>query len=122
MYDILIIEDDVPTNNLLTRLLQNFSLLTTRLAMDGLALARKYQPSLIILDMNLPGVSGWELAQMLHDEQELSDIPVIAISVHDDEESIKRALDAGCVTYLKKPFAIEELREQVNHYLGSAKA
>lgn len=121
MYDILIIEDDISTNNLLTRVFQNHSLLTTRLAEEGLILARKHHPSLIILDMNLPDISGWELAQMLKDDQELCDIPVIAISVHDDDDSIQRAMEAGCKSYLKKPFAIDDLREQVALYIDSAK-
>lgn len=117
MPNILIIEDDISTNKLVVRVLQNFSVFSALNAEDGFAMAQEYQPDLILLDMNLPDIPGWELVAMMKDHEDLYHIPVIAVSVQDDVLYIQRALDAGCAEYLRKPFAIEDLRTIVDSYL-----
>lgn len=117
MPNILIIEDDISTNKLVVRVLKNFSVLSALNAEDGFALAQEYQPDLILLDMNLPDIPGWELVAMMKENEGLYHIPVIAVSVQDDDLYVQRALDAGCSEYLRKPFAIDDLRAVVAAYL-----
>lgn len=89
-------------------------------AVDGttaLAMARREQPDLILLDINIPGMDGLELARHLKGDATLSVIPIIATTanvLHGDRE---RCLDAGCDAYLPKPLDVRELQLLLRGYL-----
>jgi len=89
-------------------------------AADGttaLAMARREQPDLILLDINIPGMDGLELARHLKGDATLSVIPIIATTanvLHGDRE---RCLDAGCDAYLPKPLDVRELQLLLRGYL-----
>jgi DNA-binding response OmpR family regulator len=119
MESILIIEDDEQTVALMFSVLRHFNreILHAGTAPKGLELAREYEPKLIILDMRLPGMNGWELAPILKKDATLGSIPIIAVSVEVDSDDVKFALKAGCDDYVPKPFNIKQLRERVAHYL-----
>lgn len=120
MDSILIIEDDEQTFALMLNVLRHFDkeIIHAGTGINGLEMARRYEPSLILLDMRLPGLTGWELAPMLKQDPDLCKIPIIAVSVQVDADDPVFAINAGCDDYLAKPFNIKDLRDIVAHYLG----
>jgi two-component system, cell cycle response regulator DivK len=120
MESILIIEDDEQTVALMLNVLRHFNreILHAGTAPNGLELAREHQPKVIILDMRLPGMNGWELAPILKNDPKLRSIPIIAVSVQIDSNDAEFAINAGCDDYVPKPFNIKALRDTVAYYLG----
>ena len=97
---VLLIDDEESARDLTTRALARlgFHVHTASTARDGLAMAESLEPSLILLDINLPDMSGWDVLKMLYERA--LEIPVIVHSVDDDR---KHALDAGACEHLLKP-------------------
>ena len=94
--------------------------LQTRNGMEALQLAREHRPALILMDIQLPEVSGLEVTRWLKDDEELRDIPVIAVTafaMKGDEERIRRG---GCEAYISKPISIVTFLETVRRFLGEA--
>ena len=120
MSAILIIEDDEATAQLIASVLRNIGnpLLLASNATKGLALAQENELALILLDMRLPGMTGWELAPILRNELHLTKVPIVAVSVQVERDDPQRAIQAGCDEYIAKPFNINELRECVLYYLS----
>jgi PAS domain S-box-containing protein len=98
---VLLIDDEESARDLTTRALARlgFQVRTASTALDGIAMAERLQPSLVVLDINLPDMSGWDILKALQ-ERGLGDIPVIVHSVDDDR---KHALEAGACEHLLKP-------------------
>jgi CheY-like chemotaxis protein len=89
-------------------------------ARDGhecLRLARERQPDLIIIDISMPGLDGWQVFQELKADQRTSDIPCIAVTAYSEIDR-QRALEAGIDAYLSKPFRSEELLDTVKQTLA----
>jgi two-component system cell cycle response regulator DivK len=94
--------------------------LQTRNGMEALALAREQRPDLILMDIQLPEVSGLEVIKWLKDDEALRDIPVIAVTafaMKGDEERIRQG---GCEAYISKPISIATFLDTVRRYLGEA--
>jgi CheY-like chemotaxis protein len=76
-------------------------------------------PSVILMDLELPGVDGWEITRRLKSEPTTREIPIIAVSAHVFPSDITRALEAGCARFLKKPCdpqtVVDEIRALLNH-------
>jgi two-component system cell cycle response regulator DivK len=92
--------------------------LQTRNGMDAMDIARQHRPALILMDIQLPEVSGLEVTRWLKDDPELRDIPVVAVTafaMKGDEERIK---SGGCEAYISKPISIAGFIETVRHYAG----
>ena len=87
-------------------------------AVDGLDLARKHQPSLILMDMNLPEIDGITAFKNLQSWDETKSIPVIAISANAMEHDIKNALDAGFKNYMTKPVDLNLLVDTIQKTLN----
>lgn len=79
----------------------------------GLELARAHPPDVILLDIGLPGMNGFQVCHVLKREPLLRDIPVIFISGWGDQESKRQAMEAGGAHFLQKPFKIEEIKDLV---------
>ncbi|MFK5913754.1 MAG: response regulator [Woeseiaceae bacterium] len=86
-------------------------------ALLGIELAEQHKPDLILLDINLPKMDGYEALIKLKKIKELSGVPVIAISANAMSSDIKKGLDAGFVAYITKPINIEKFIENINKYL-----
>lgn len=86
---------------------------------NGLRLAQLERPALILLDLMMPGLSGWDVLTALRADQELSQTPVVIMTafVSERREAKRKASSAGAVGYLTKPFAVDELLRQVEHAL-----
>lgn len=89
----------------------------TRSGVEAAGLARRHKPDLILMDIQLPEVSGLQVTQQLKQDEDLCHIPVIAITafaMKGDEEKIRQG---GCEAYLSKPISIVKFLETVRHYL-----
>jgi two-component system cell cycle response regulator DivK len=99
---------------------QGYETLQTREGLQALALARLHKPDLILMDIQLPEISGLEVTKWLKDDEELSHIPVVAVTafaMKGDEEKIRQG---GCEAYLSKPISVAKFLETVRIYAGSA--
>jgi two-component system cell cycle response regulator DivK len=119
---VMIVEDNELNMKLFHDLLDahGYRTLQTRSGMEALKLAREHRPDLILMDIQLPEVSGLEVTKWLKDDEELRDIPVIAVTafaMKGDEERIRQG---GCEAYLSKPISIGTFLEAVRRFLGEA--
>src|SRR6476620_8105818 len=119
---VLIVEDNELNMKLFHDLLDahGYRTLQTRSGIDALGLARKHRPDLILMDIQLPEVSGLEVTKWLKDDEELRDIPVIAVTafaMKGDEERIRQG---GCEAYISKPISLAVFLALVRRYVGSA--
>jgi len=119
---VLIVEDNDLNMKLFRDLIeaQGFRTLHTRDGMTVLPLARAHKPDLILMDIQLPEVSGLEIITWLKDDQELKTIPIVAVTafaMKGDEEKIRAG---GCDDYLAKPIAISQFIATIRRHLGAA--
>lgn len=116
---ILIVEDNELNMKLFNDLLEahGYTTLQTRDGRDVVDLARQHKPDLIIMDIQLPEISGLEVTRILKDDDELRGIPVIAVTafaMKGDEEKIR---EGGCEGYIAKPISVPNFLETVGRFL-----
>lgn len=116
---VLIVDDSVDIHRLLKIRLRNekVSIISATTAEDGFELARSERPDLILLDIDLPGISGFEVLSWLKDDAATVAIPVIFLSSSDHSEDKVRGFDLGAIDYVTKPFDLAELRARVRSAL-----
>lgn len=116
MAKILYIEDTENNRILVERKLRRsgHTVLCAAEADSGLLVAAREQPDLILMDMGMPGVDGWEATRRLKADVVLQHIPVIALTAHAMAGDRERALEAGCDEYDTKPFDFDRLLEKIN--------
>src|ERR1700723_998785 len=117
---VLIVEDNELNMKLFNDLLEahGYKTVQTRSGVEAVELARLHKPDLILMDIQLPEVSGLQVTQWIKDDEDLSHIPVIAITafaMKGDEEKIRQG---GCEAYLSKPISIVKFFETIDHFLG----
>ncbi|OWA34080.1 hypothetical protein B9G55_17270 [Saccharibacillus sp. O16] len=93
-------------------------MLEAETAERGVELALTCRPSLILMDILLPGLDGYEGLERLRNLKETTAIPVWAISALAMEEDVRRALDAGFVRYIRKPLNVEDFTGEIEHFLA----
>ena len=121
MKKILIVEDVDLNRDLLVQLLEDdYEILTAVDGAAGLELAEKHRPDLILMDLSLPVIDGWEATRRLKADESLKDITVIAVTAHAMRGEEEKALAAGCDDYLTKPIHEDLLFDKLDRYLGSA--
>jgi len=119
MKKILIVEDVEFNLDLLIQLLEeDYDLVTADDGEKGVAMAEQERPDLILMDMSLPVMDGWEATRRIKASDELKHIPVIALTAHAMSGDEERARAAGCDDYLSKPLDEELLFEKLDHLLG----
>lgn len=120
---VLYIEDNPDNMLLVKRALESrgYRLLQAMTGLDGVAIAEKEKIDLILLDINLPDIDGYEVAKRLrHSEKHaLAYVPIIAITANALKGDAEKALSAGCDVYMSKPINIRELWAQVEGLLPS---
>lgn len=119
MAKILIVDDDVTITELMKALVimdghQPTIVNDSLLAMET---ARLTHPDLITLDLMMPGLNGFELCELLHNDPAFMETPIIIISAKDDLRSRERAFAAGARDYLIKPFDVDEFLERVKFFV-----
>jgi two-component system cell cycle response regulator DivK len=117
---VLIVEDNELNMKLFHDLLdsQGYETLQTREGLQAMALARAHSPDLILMDIQLPEISGLEVTKWLKDDEELAHIPIIAVTafaMKGDEERIRQG---GCEAYISKPISVMHFLEVVRKHLG----
>ncbi|MEM7342962.1 MAG: response regulator [Chloroflexota bacterium] len=115
---ILYIEDE-PRNRLLVQKILESYTYPIQVAIDGLSglmMIRQHQPALVLLDINLPKLTGWEVLDQVKDNPKLHHIPIVALTAAAMEGDRERLLAAGCDDYLAKPFRVDELVAIVKQY------
>ena len=117
---VLIVEDNELNMKLFHDLLDahGYKTLQTRSGMEALKIAREQRPDLILMDIQLPEVSGLEVTKWLKDDEELREIPVIAVTAFAMKGDEQRIRQGGCEAYISKPISIGTFLETVRRYLG----
>lgn len=116
-YTILIV-DDVPTNVMLVQAIlkkQGYTLLTADNGPKALEICEAKLPNLVLLDIMMPGMDGYEVLKRLKDNPKTNHIPVIIMSALSDMQSIVKGYQLGAIEYVTKPFQREELLKRVAH-------
>jgi PAS domain S-box-containing protein len=123
LHTLLYVEDNQANMRLVEELISrrpDIRLLTAVNGTSGIEVARTAQPTVILMDLNLPGISGVEALRVLREDPSTAHIPVVAISANAMPRDIKRCLDAGFFRYLTKPIKIKEFMDTLNAALVSA--
>src|ERR1022692_3901992 len=117
--DIMIVDDNPSNLKLLEDMLsqQGYGVCSFPLGRLALASAMKNLPSLILLDVNMPEMNGYEVCEQLKSRPQLADIPVIFLSALTEVEDKVKAFRSGAVDYISKPFQVEEVRARVETHL-----
>ena len=116
---ILIVEDNELNMKLFEDLLEahGYAILSTKDGLDALRLARAHKPDLVLMDIQLPEISGLEVTRMMKADPALAHIPVVAVTafaMKGDEEKIRRG---GCEGYIAKPISVSRFIETVQTFL-----
>lgn len=124
MATILLVEDNEMNRDMLSRRLvrKGFEVL---IAIDGEAgfnLAVDRRPDLILMDMSLPVLDGWEVTRRLKSRPDTRDIPVVALTAHAMSTDREQALQAGCDEYDTKPVEFGRLLDKIERLLGTSRA
>jgi DNA-binding response OmpR family regulator len=119
----LIVDDDEAATDILSHRLnrQGFETITAENGRMGLTLARTEKPSVILLDLRLPDVDGFELCQELVDDAETCEIPVIIVSGLERPDVIRRSRAAGCHYYVRKPYDPNALLTLIRQAIDEAR-
>lgn len=119
---VLIVEDNELNMKLFNDLLEahGYQTVGTRNGIDAMDLARQHRPDLILMDIQLPEVSGLEVTKWLKDDSELKAIPVVAVTAFAMKGDEERIREGGCEAYLSKPISVGKFIETIRHFLGNA--
>jgi two-component system cell cycle response regulator DivK len=118
---ILIVEDNQDNRELVVKVLKLTGYHVTE-AVDGeeaIEKARAENPDLILMDLFIPKIDGYEVTKRLKDDKDLKHIPVIALTAQAMKGDMELALDAGCDGYMPKPIDVRELPKQIKRFLKS---
>jgi two-component system, cell cycle response regulator DivK len=119
MKKILIVEDVEMNRDLLVQLLEDdYELVEATDGKQGLEMAAQERPDLILLDISLPEMDGWEVTRRIRADEELKQIPIIAVTAHAMAGDEEKAYAQGCNGYLSKPIDEDELWAKVEKQLG----
>ena len=117
---ILLVEDNEMNRDMLSRRLRRrgYEVIVALDGQEGIDKAEAEKPDLILMDLSLPVVDGWEATRRLKASDDTKLIPVIALSAHAMTGDREKALDAGCDDYDTKPVELPRLLEKMEAYLG----
>jgi len=115
MSKILIVDDDKLITNLMKALFSMEGHEPTTVNDSTLAIetANRVNPDLITLDLMMPGLTGFQLCRLFHEDPKFANTPILIVSAKDDPQSKEQALDAGAKAYITKPFGVDNLIKKV---------
>jgi two-component system, cell cycle response regulator DivK len=116
---ILLIEDQEDNRRIVRDLLASvgYDLIEALTGEDGVALAERHRPDLILMDVLLPGMNGYEATRLIKAKPDLRQIPIIAVTSYALSGDDIQALEAGCDAYIAKPFSPRELLAKIREFL-----
>jgi len=117
---VLIVEDNELNMKLFHDLLDanGYDVIQTRNGLDALGLAREHRPDLVLMDIQLPEVSGLEVTRWLKEDDDLRDIPVVAVTAFAMKGDEERIRSGGCAAYVSKPISVMSFLGTVAKYSG----
>ncbi|SFV28290.1 response regulator [Hyphomicrobium facile] len=120
---VLIVEDNELNMKLFNDLLvaHGYKTIQTRNGFDALELARRHRPDLILMDIQLPEVSGLEVTRWLKDDDSLREIPIVAVTAFAMKGDEERIRSGGCEAYISKPISVMAFLETVRKFIGPSK-
>ncbi|MGB4865989.1 MAG: response regulator [Hyphomicrobium sp.] len=120
---VLIVEDNELNMKLFNDLLvaHGYRIIQTRNGFDAIDLARTHRPDLILMDIQLPEISGLEVTRWLKDDENLRHIPVIAVTAFAMKGDEERIRSGGCEAYISKPISVMTFLETVRRFAGQPK-
>ncbi len=119
MSTILIIEDTQDNFDLIEDALEDsYKLVHVMTGQEGLDRVKTVTPDVILMDMALPGLDGWEVTRIIRADPEVAGIPIIALTAHAMAGDRQKCIEAGCSEYLAKPFNIQDLHAMIERFLG----
>jgi two-component system, cell cycle response regulator DivK len=121
---ILVVEDNAKNLKLVRDVLCHcgYDVIEAGTAEDGIKLAEEQRPGLVLMDIQLPGMDGYEAVKLLKRSANTASVPVVAVTAFAMKDDRQRALDAGFDGYIEKPISVEALRTEVRSYLAPARA
>jgi two-component system cell cycle response regulator DivK len=121
---VLIVEDNELNMKLFHDLLDahGFATIQTRNGFDAISLAREHHPDLILMDIQLPEVSGLEVTKWLKEDDDLRSIPVVAVTAFAMKGDEERIRSGGCEAYVSKPISVVMFLETVRRFTGEQRA
>jgi two-component system cell cycle response regulator DivK len=121
---VLIVEDNELNMKLFNDLLaaHGYRTIQTRNGFEALELARTHRPDLILMDIQLPEVSGLEVTRWLKDDDELCQIPIVAVTAFAMKGDEERIRSGGCEAYISKPISVMSFLETIRRFIGPAKS
>ena len=121
---VLIVEDNELNMKLFHDLLaaHGYTTIQTRNGLEALELARRHRPALILMDIQLPEVSGLEVTKWIKEDDELRTIPVVAITAFAMKGDEERIRSGGCEAYISKPISVSGFLETVHRFVGDPRA
>ena len=122
MPKILLIEDNEMNRDMLTRRLERrgFQVVSAVDGRAGIAMGEQEAPDLILMDMSLPDLDGWEATRLLKSSPRTRSIPIIALTAHAMSGDRERAMEAGCDDYDTKPVELSRLLENIDSLIRNA--
>lgn len=120
MNRVLLVEDNEMNRDMLSRRLQRrgFEILIAVNGQEGISTAEAQLPDLILMDMSLPVIDGWDATRRLKSNPATAHIPILALTAHAMDGEREKALNAGCNDFDTKPVELERLLEKMEMLLG----
>ena len=120
MAKILIVEDNELNRDMLSRRLikKGYAVIIAVNGKEAIDKSIEEKPDIILMDLSLPIINGWDATREIKSNQETSNIPIIALTAHAMAEDRKKALDAGCDEYDTKPIEFDGLLKKINRLVG----
>lgn len=120
---LLLVEDNDMLQEILSARLgkESFEVKIACNGLEALDLTKTYQPDLILMDMSLPFMDGWEVTREIRETPEISTIPIIALTAHAMVSEKERGLDAGVNLYLTKPIDFQKLLAKIKELIAARK-
>ena len=121
MPKILIVDDDETITELMKSLVKmdGHEPTTVNDSLQAMEIAESVQPDLITLDLMMPGLTGFELCELLHNDPKFSNIPIVIISAKDDPASKEKAFAMGARDYITKPFGVDDFLNKIKSFAAA---
>lgn len=119
MKTILVVDDNEDSRELVRKILkkQGYEVIEAIDGEDAIAKAIAYRPDLILMDISIPKIDGYEATRRLKERPDFKNTPIIAFTAHAMRGDQEKALEAGCNGYISKPINVREFPEQIKIYL-----
>ena len=118
--NILVVDDSLLNLNMVKQVLRKsgYTVFTAEDGHSGLEAVRTHHPDLVILDVMMPGMDGFEVCQSIREDETIADTKVLMLTAHDTPEEQHRSVEAGADGYMTKPYQVSELRERIKTMLA----